>query len=161
MAILVSDANIFIDVTVSNLSRAMFRLADTISTPDILYHEELQEHHPDLPGLGLRVEQLSGEGVAEVERLRTVYTDPSSNDLFALALAKTNDWTLLSGDGGLRRAAVAESVDVHGTLWLVERMVTTQVIRVERAAEAFELMKENGRRLPWSKAHAVIDRLRK
>ena len=138
MAILVSDANIFIDVAVSNLSRAMFRLEDTIATPDVLYHEELQEHHPELPGLGLQVEQLSSEGVTEVERLRTVYTDPSSNDLFALALAKTNEWTLLSGDGSLRQAAAAEAVEVHGTLWLVERMVTTRVIQVARCKPPLE-----------------------
>ncbi len=37
MAILVSDANIFIDITVSNLTRMMFQLGDTIATPDVLY----------------------------------------------------------------------------------------------------------------------------
>ena len=49
MAILVSDANIFIDITVSNLIRMMFQLEDTIATPDVLYQEELQVHHPELP----------------------------------------------------------------------------------------------------------------
>ncbi len=161
MAILVSDANIFIDVTVSNLSRAMFRLEDTIATPDVLYQEELKEHHPELPGLGLQVEQLSIEGVTEVERLRTVYTGPSSNDLFALALAKTNEWTLLSGDRSLRKAAAAEAVEVHGTLWLVERMVTSRVIDSAQAATAFELMRGSQRRLPWNAVNALMSRLSK
>ena len=160
MANLVSDANIFIDVTVGNLSRAMFRLEDTIATPDVLYQEELQDHHPELPGLGLRIEQLSSDGVTEVERLRTVYTGPSSNDLFALSLAKTNEWTLLSGDGCLRAAAEAELVTVRGTLWLVERMVSTRVIQVERAELAFEQMKHNYRRLPWNEVDALIERLK-
>lgn len=159
MAILVSDANIFIDVSVSNLSRPMFRLEDTIATPDVLYQEELQEHHPELPGLGLQIERLSSEGVAEVERLRTVYTNPSSNDLFALALAKTNEWTLLSGDSSLRQAADAEAIEVHGTYWLVERMVREQVIQVERADAAFELMRENQCRLPWDEVDRLMVRL--
>lgn len=160
MAILVSDANIFVDITVSNLTRAIFQLEDTIATPDVLYREELQEHHPELPGLGLRIEQLSSEGVAEVVHLRTAYTGPSSNDLFALALAKTNGWTLLTGDKSLRLAADAEAVEVHGTLWLVERMVITRVMNVERVETAFELMRDNDRRLPWDEVDELIARLR-
>ncbi len=61
MAILVGDANIFIDVTVSNLSEAMFRLEDTIATPDVLYQDELLQHHPELPGLGLQI-NCAGSG---------------------------------------------------------------------------------------------------
>ena len=160
MAILVSDANIFIDITASNLTRTMFQLGDTIATPDVLYQEELQQHHPELPGLGLRIEQLASEGIAEVVRLSTTYTGLSSSDLFALALAKTNDWTLLTGDRNLRQAADAEAVEMHGTLWLVERMVTTRVVSVERAEAAFELMRENDRRLPWDEVDELIDRLR-
>lgn len=56
MAILVGDANIFVDITVSNLTTELFQLDDTITTPDVLYQEELQVHHPELPGLGLRIE---------------------------------------------------------------------------------------------------------
>ena len=159
MAILVSDANIFIDVSVANLSAPMFRIGDTIATPDVIYQQELQELHSDLPGLGLRIEQLSSSGVAEVERLRTTYSDPSSNDLFALALAKTNEWTLLSGDGALREAANAEAVVVHGTLWLVERMVNSKVIQPDQAELAFDQMRQNQRRLPWNEVDALIKRL--
>ena len=159
MAILVSDANIFIDFDVSNLSRSMFRLDDTIATPDVLYDEELRADHPELPGLGLRIERLSSEGVAEVERLRTVYSGPSSNDLFALSLAKTNTWMLLSGDASLRAAAESEHVEVHGTIWLVERMVLAQVIPAVRARAAFDEMKRQQRRLPWGEVDALINRL--
>ncbi len=42
MAIPVSDANIFIDMDVGNLTRPMFRLDETFATPDVLYREELQ-----------------------------------------------------------------------------------------------------------------------
>ena len=159
MAILVSDANIFIDVSVANLSAPMFQIGETVATPDVIYHQELREHHSDLPSLGLRIEQLSSEGVAEVERLRLIYTDPGSNDLFALALAKTNEWTLLSGDRALRKAAREEAVTVHGTLWLVERMVITRVIRFDRAKSAFDQMRQNQRRLPWDEVDALIRRL--
>ena len=160
MAFLFSDTNVFIDITVSILSEAMFRLEDTIATPDVLYQEELLQHHPELPGLGLQISRLSSRGVNEVQRLRTLYKNPSSNDLFALALAKTNEWTLLSGDSELRNAAVTEGVEVHGTIWLVERMVNGGVISSEQAENAFRLMRENKRRLPWDAVDSLILQLR-
>jgi hypothetical protein len=54
MKLLVSDANIFIDMAVAGIIRLMFQLQAEIAVPDILYEEELRQHHPDLPGYGLR-----------------------------------------------------------------------------------------------------------
>jgi len=159
MAILVSDANIFIDMDVGNLLRPMFRLEETFATPDVLYREELEEHHAELPGLGLRIERLSELGVAEVERLSVTYVGPSINDFFALALAKERNWPLLSGDGRLRKVAVAEKVKIRGSLWLIERMVKTKTISIARAKAGFDLMRDNGRRLPWQDVNELMRRL--
>jgi len=159
MAILVSDANIFIDMDVGDLTKPMFRLKETFATPDVLYREELEEHHAELPGLGLRIEQLSSNGVAEVERLSAIYNGPSTNDLFAIALAKERQWPLLSGDRRVREAADAEGVEIRGTLWLIERMVQTRTISLERAQTGVELMRNGGRRLPWVEVDALLARL--
>jgi len=159
MTILVSDANIFIDMEVAKLTRSMFRLEDTFATPDLIYHEELSEHHPELPGLGLRVEKLNSEAIADVERMTVIYTQTSTNDLFALALAKERQWPLLSGDWRLREAAMTERVEIYGTLWLVERMVIGRTISLEQAGVGFELMKYAGRRLPWAQVEALLKRL--
>jgi hypothetical protein len=48
----------------------------------------LLQHHPELPGYGLRVLEISEEYVREAYRLRGQYNKPGQNDLFALALAK-------------------------------------------------------------------------
>lgn len=159
MAILVSDANIFVDMDVAGWTRHMFRLDDTFATPDVLYHDELAEHHAELPGLGLRVETLSSEGVAEVARLATIYREPSTNDIFALALARERLWPLLSGDRRLREAAHAEGVEVHGTLWLVERMIYSNTITLAQAEYGFNVMRDGGRRLPWAEVTEMLTRL--
>ena len=137
----------------------MFRLEETFATPDILYHEELAEHHPELPGLGLRVERLSRIAIADVDRMTLVHAGPSTNDLIALALAKERQWALLSGDHRLRQAAETEQVEFNGTLWLVERMVETRTISIERAKEGFELMRNGARRLPWAEVDVLVKRL--
>ncbi|MYJ97123.1 MAG: DUF3368 domain-containing protein [Proteobacteria bacterium] len=159
MAILVSDANIFIDMDVGDLTRPMFRLEEAFATPDVLYREELEEHHPELLGLGLHIERLSEAGVVEVERMAAINHGPSTNDLFAIALAKERRWPLLSGDRRVREAAIAEDVEIRGTLWLIERMIATNTISLLQARTAIEQMRQGGRRLPWREVERMMVRL--
>ena len=159
MAILVSDANIFIDMDVGDLTRPMFRLEEAFATPDVLYREELKEHHPELPPLGLRIESLSEAGIIEVERMAAIYRGPSTNDLFAIALAKERRWPLLSGDRRVRDAAIAEHVEIRGTLWLMERMIATNTISLLQARTAIDQMRQGGRRLPWREVERMMERL--
>ena len=159
MKLLISDANIFIDMEAGGLVEAMFSLPETFVVPDILFREELAEYNPELPGLGLQVMSLTEEGVAESMRLRLVHKHPSQNDLFALALAKQESCPLLTGDRRLRKAAEQEGVELKGTLWLVERMVEEAIISVEGAAEAYEGMRREKRWLPWAEVTKQLKRL--
>lgn len=161
MAIIVSDANIFIDLDAAELTHVMFRLEHEFVVPDVLYQEELQTHHPELPGLGLKIERLSGEIVTETVRLQTIYSAPGVIDLMALALAKKSQRPLLTGDGKLRQAAQAERVDVRGTLWLMEAMFDAGFLHVETMAVAYEQMRQNARRLPWDEIARQLRRLRR
>lgn len=45
MLILISDANILIDMHDDSLIEAMFRLSYRFATPDVIYVEELQGRH--------------------------------------------------------------------------------------------------------------------
>ena len=85
-----------------------------------------------------------------VEEITTKYRDPSRNDCFALALAKQEKCPLLTGDKDLRKTAEEEGVIVMGTIWIVNRMVSNRIISIEQAKEAYQCMKEAGRRFPGS-----------
>ena len=89
----------------------------------------------------------------------SLYPKPSFQDLSALVLAKGNGWTLLSGDGHLRQAAQEEAVLVHGTLWLIRRLVESRILDATSAAKAFKSMKDQGRRLPWAEVDQLITSL--
>lgn len=77
MQLLISDANILIDMEAGGLIELMFRLPEEFGVPDILYIEELAEQSPELPGHGLKVIALREETVAEAERLRQLYIHSS------------------------------------------------------------------------------------
>ena len=61
-------------------------------------------------------------------RLRNEYASPSTNDLFALYLAKRNSCPLITADNALRNAAEQEGVTTHGLLWLMDAMVDAKIL---------------------------------
>ena len=132
MKILVSDTSVLIDLDRGMLVEATFRLPFEFTVPDLLYERELREHGgPEFVRLGLRVEELDGSGVSLALGYRRKQRSLSLPDSFALALAKTNAWTLLSGDRELRELAVEEQVRCHGVLWLLDQMFEHRVTEVD------------------------------
>jgi hypothetical protein len=95
MLAFISDANILIDVEVGGLIAPMFSLVYPFAVPDVLFFEELAEHHAHWRDMGLIVQSLPPEGVARVQALSQKYKHPSRNDLFALTLAEQAQCPLL------------------------------------------------------------------
>ena len=85
---------------------------------------------------------------------------PSHNDYLALALAKQESCTLLTGDANLRIVASKESVTIMGTIGLLCAMVENQLLTVDEALKALHKMKEGKRRLPWPDAEKMLEALR-
>jgi predicted nucleic acid-binding protein len=136
----------------------MFSLPWQFAVPDILFSEELEERHGRLAKMGLIRKTMSGELVAEAYGLRQKHTKTSVNDLLALTLAKHEDCQLLTGDKALREAAIELSVEVHGTIWLVEQMLQGEKATVDVARDAFQKMKAAGSRLPWGEVDKILNR---
>src|ERR1700744_762004 len=116
MLLLVSDANILIDIEVGGLTASMFSLDYQFALPDVLFYEELEGQHAHLLDMGLEVRELSERMVARVSEFARRYKRPSRMDLFALVLAAEEHCPLLTGDQDLRTAAANEHVEVRGTL---------------------------------------------
>ncbi|ERS11325.1 PIN domain-containing protein [Alloalcanivorax xenomutans] len=152
MRVLISDANILIDLEEGRIIESAFMAPFDLCVPDILFHEELEEQHDHLLALGLGVLELSGESLGYAGALGQSHSAPSRNDLFALALARQEQCPLLTGDKALRVVAEQEGVDVRGTLWLVEHLVVCNLLDVAMARDAYKRMRERGRRLPWKLA---------
>lgn len=161
MQLLISDSNILIDMMVIGHIETMFRLPYTFAVPDILYFEELQAQHSELPDYGLEILELSSEAVKYAISLSGRYKGPGMNDLFALALARERECPLLTGDNALRQAADTEGIVLYGTIWIIVHMVRHQFVTIEEARGLFNELKEKKRRLPWDLAQAHMDELEK
>jgi predicted nucleic acid-binding protein len=73
---------------------------------------------------------------------------PGRIDLFALVLAIEEKTTLLTGDNALRKAALQEGVDVHGIIWLLDKMIQDKVISKAEGCRSLKLMTAGNQRLP-------------
>lgn len=116
MQLLISDANILIDLETADLLDRLFRLSAEFAIPDVLYYEEIEEGTPGLDELGLSLLEVQGEGVTYAFGLHEANSsDVSSHDCLALALARQQECPLLTGDQNLRTLAKQENVEVMGT----------------------------------------------
>lgn len=160
--LLISDTNILIDVTVGGILEKIFLLEYEFAVPDVLFHEELREHHPDFPGKGLNILELGSDAVIDTVQLavRHARSGVSNNDCLALALARQEGCPLLTGDAALRQVSILEDVEVRGTVWLMGELIEANVITVDQAASAYDAMRTDGSRLPWSDVNAQIKRFR-
>jgi uncharacterized protein YacL len=155
------DANILIDLHGGGLLREFFRLPFRLVAPDVII-AELHDPGGEMPiEHGLESAELAGDQVLEVAALLVHYRSVSTNDLFALVLARTLKATLLTGDRHLARVAALEKVPVHGTLWVLDAMVRLEVIAPSQAAQALQRMLARGSRLPQTECQRRLQKWRK
>jgi hypothetical protein len=159
MHLLISDANVLIDIEEGELISPLFRLPHRIATPDILFFDELESHHPGLPGAGLELLPMPGDLIDKAQRLAAQHPAPSRYDMLALVLAQEHQCALLTGDNPLRKLATEKGVEVHGTLWIVEQMVRERLLTKDQAQTAYERMQWAGSRLPWETAFRRLEGL--
>ncbi len=157
MHVLISDANIVIDLHDGNLINIVFQLPYRFAIPDIIFIEELEDRYAYLPGLGLEIHAMDDNLVEKVEFFAIQYPKPSRNDLFAMVLAQHQRCPLLTGDKDLRQAAKSEKIDVRGTVWLVKKMYEAGLISITEAESAFSAMRAKGSRLPWKEIEEMIE----
>ncbi|MAQ98970.1 MAG: DUF3368 domain-containing protein [Oceanospirillaceae bacterium] len=159
MQILISDANVLIDMNAAGLLKMMFQLPYLFQVSDMLFVDELSDHHPELLEYGLELAELDSMHMLEAQELVTRYADPSRYDCFSLALAKQQSCPLLSGDKALRKAASKEGVIVKGSIWVVNELVKNGILTKEEARDAYRKMEAAGSRLPWDTAYHMLDDL--
>lgn len=146
--VLVSDTNIWIDLHRANILDPVFRLPYEFVVTDFVYRELRAPGPNDLTRLGLRVESLGSDAMLALLSLRAELANPSLADLSCFYLAAENGWTLLTGDKAVRKSCVDRGVEVHGVLWLLDKLHEHQILDGAALSDGLAAMLEQGARLP-------------
>lgn len=146
--ILVTDANVWIDLDNGGLTALVFALQYEFVSPDVVVNELGPELAGRLVDQGLTSHITESEAGDAFLELRGRYKHPSDEDLYALLLAIEQGWGLLTGDRELREAAEGHELEVHGLLWVLDELVAARLLAKRAAARALTTIREQGARLP-------------
>lgn len=131
MAYISSDTNIWIDFLQIGRLQLPFQLSHVYCMSADTMHEELTspcELESSLCELGLQLLEINQTELEMVMDFGALYPKLSTYDRIALAIAKCRGYILLTGDKPLRTAAIAQQVEVHGTLWVVDELLHANCI---------------------------------
>lgn len=172
MKIAVKDANVFIDLESMGLLDLWFQLGITTLTSSFVVMELEDGGHENAlacirAGQAMEAE-ISGEEMAgPFADFQDTHggTGLSETDLSVIYLAIREDAMVLSGDRLLRTTAEARHLEVHGTLWIMDRLVDDGVLKSAVAADRLEaLTRRTGREqryLPKVECESRISRWRR
>lgn len=148
--LLVSDTSVLIDLERGNLLQTTFKLPTPLAVPDVLYERELRATNGELLlTLGLQKLTLDAAAVSLAQAYLGQARGLSVPDAFALALAKKGGHILVCGDRALRDLANAESVECHGVLWILDRIIEAGLLSAKQVRSALETIASHPRcRLP-------------
>ncbi|MFT4176773.1 MAG: hypothetical protein QM627_08950 [Luteolibacter sp.] len=159
--LVIKDSSVVIDLVNAGLFQVWFALGIRTMTTDFVESElrngaQWAEVAPLIAEGLLTVESF---GTAEVLQLVQLSKEHkiSNPDGSVLYLSQQKSAILLTGDRKLRKACTALGIECRGTLWVIDRLLTANVIACPRATAALRLLISNGARLPEDE---VVSRLK-
>ncbi len=128
MTILVSDTAVILDLDRGKVLEPAFSLSTPFAVSDLLYERELPRSLASrMTSLGLTVETLTDGEVTEAMQHRRADSSLSLSDAFSFTIARKRQWRVLTGEGGLRRVALANQLEVLGFLCVLDRLESEKI----------------------------------
>jgi rRNA maturation endonuclease Nob1 len=149
MKIAIIDANIFIDLIHVELQDELFAAGLEIHTT-ISVFDELNNRQQEILSKHIEQKQLtvhSNEPTnipKEIQENRSL--SPSDKSVFSLAIDLSA--FILTGDGLLRKVSVAQKIEVHGIIWLLDRFLDLKLITKKKALSQLKHLMVYNKRLP-------------
>lgn len=157
--VIINDTNIWIDLKLTNIIEKVFLLPYELAVPDILYNDELKDMDGELlEANGIKIIEMTNDEVAETAERSGMTNRVSFNDLTTLVVAKSRGYILVTGDGNLRKIAKSENVELRGTIWLIDEMVSNNILDIGEAALICKKLLQLKRRLPKEELQLRIKR---
>lgn len=126
MRIIVSDTNCLVDLRKASLLDVFLKLPYELLIPNTLFESELLKFSRAEKATlraGMSVTNLPGESVMRAREVARELPHLSIHDGFVLALAEQHPGCiLLTGDRGLREFATTLDMEVHGILWVIDKV---------------------------------------
>jgi len=108
----------------------------------------------------LLIGNLNINDLEEISALLEVNKGLSPEDCSVWYYSKQNNYSLITGDGLLRKCASRDGVDVKGILFSLDELVINEMITPYTAADKIELLIKTGSRLPQKECNERLKKWR-
>jgi hypothetical protein len=137
--LIVNDANILIDLVDLKLLPHFFQIECEFHTTELILAELLDEQQeallPYIETGKLIVDLISEEDLGEIYTIHISKPALSEQDCSAFYQARRDEAALITSDNTLRKFAKKQDIEVHGHLWIFDKLVDNHIIGGKRASE--------------------------
>lgn len=162
MNVAIHDANILIDIVKLDLAEALFSLDLNMRTTDAVLAELSGDQksllQPFVDGNLLAIDSFAAEEVGQIVSYAQKHRALSFEDCSLIVAGRRHNALVITGDRKLRTVIESEQLEVHGILWLFDRMVDDSAITTHLAAVKLQELRAMNHRLPVDEIEARIER---
>lgn len=165
MKLFITDTNVFFDLMNIEALPEFFGLDFEICTTDFVVNEILRLEQAEQIKNFIRSKQLtvftfSSDEIDEVVNLKTKRMLRRIADKSVLWKTLQLKCKLLTGDKSLRNEAEENGLEVHGSIWVVMKIVDAKLLSAEKGIELFEKLKIVNGSLPKEEIEKLIKKLK-
>lgn len=161
--IVISDANIFIDLISVNLLDSFFSLPCKIATSDFVINEiENPEQKKEINRVksSKKLDIVTFDS-SELMEISSIFEHNNNNasipDCSVWYYAKKTNGRLLTGDSKLRKSALADHVKVSGILYIFDNFIEYEILSKKDCATKLEELTSINFRLPRGECQKRIE----
>jgi rRNA-processing protein FCF1 len=165
MKLFITDTNVFFDLMNIEALPEFFGLDFEICTTDFVVNEILRLEQAEQIQNFIRSKQLtvfsfSSDEIDEVVNLKTKRMLRRIADKSVLWKAFQLKCQLLTGDKSLRSEAEENGLEVHGSIWVVMKILDAELLSTEKGIELYERLKIVNDSLPKEEIEKLIRKLK-
>lgn len=165
MKVVITDVSVFFDLYHLQVLPEFFALDLEIHTTDFIYNEivnseQRSEFEVFERSKKLHIIKITPEDEHEIQIMPLSRANRSFPDKTVLWKAKQLKCTLLTCDNKLRNEAIKHEIEVHGSIWVLRKLVEYKIISPAKGIELLEMMKMVNTRLPINEIDSLIKQLK-
>jgi len=165
MKIVITDTNILFDVIKIGALPEFFSLDYEICTTVFVMHEILPSPQKELIETFIRAKKLivydfSAEEIEEVQNFNTGRDLKRFTDKTVIWKSLQLNCPMLTVDQRMREVAEKMNIEVHGSIWIIDELVTKTFISSEKAILLLEQLLLTNSRLPRDEIEKRINKLK-
>ena len=165
MKIVITDTNILFDVIKIGALPEFFSLDYEICTTVFVMQEILPFPQKEMVETFIRAKKMivydfSAEDIEEVQNFNTGRDLKRFTDKTVIWKALQLNCPMLTGDQRMREVAEKLNIEVHGSIWIIDELVTKKLISSDKAVQLLEQLFRTNSRLPKDEIEKRINKLK-